>query len=471
MKPNGMDARRTLAFAVVTLLLFMTPVRGQSVDVGAIEKLVIQAVDENRLVGLSVGVMSDGKVVLNKGYGVRSVATREPVAPETMFAIGSITKQFTCAAALLLAEDRKLSLDDKVAKYQPQLTRAKEISLLDLGQHVAGYPDYYPLDFVHRAMAAPRPAEAIIKDYGTRPLDFEPGTRWSYSNTGFLILGQVIERVSGEGFGLFLKRRVLAPLGLKHTQYEARRGQEGQAVGYTTFALGAPEVAIPEGDGWIGAAGGLWSTPGDLLAWDLALTQGKVLSESSYRTLTTPRRLSDGRSTGYGCGLGVRDGGRALVLTHSGGVSGFVSLNTFVPASRSGVVLLTNTDSATSALVALRDAILPMLLPPPAGTPEVKGPSALTAAVSMMRMLQKGELDRLQLGEDYNDFLTSEKLLAAAASLGTLGEPTSAEVAEVYERGGMEVSKVRFQFKGESVEALMYRTPDGRIQEFLVSRR
>jgi hypothetical protein len=258
---------------------------------------------------------------------------------------------------------------------------------------------------------------------------------------------------------------------MKHTQYEARRGQEGQAVGYTLFALGSPEIAIPEGDGWIGAAGGLWSTPADLLAWDLALTQGKVLSESSYRTLTTPRRLSDGRSTGYGCGLGVRDGGRALVLTHSGGVGGFVSVNTFVPASRSGVVLLTNTDSATAALVALRDAILPMLLPPPAGTPEVKGPPALTTAVTMMHLLQKGEVDRSQLGEDYNIFLTSEKLKAAAVSLGALGEPTSAEVAEVNERGGMEVSKVRFRFKGASVEALMYRTPDGRIQEFLVSRQ
>lgn len=462
-----------LAGVVVGLALIAsaTVVQAQSVDVAAIEKLIAQTVEESRLVGLSVGVMSDGHVVLARGYGVRSLETRDPVTPETMFAIGSVTKQFTCASVFLLAEEKKLSLEDKVGKYLPDLTRANDISLLDLGQHVSGYRDYYPLDFVDRAMAVPRPAASIIRDYATRPLDFEPGTRWSYSNTGFLILGNVIERVSGEPLGQFFDRHILSPLGLKHTQYEARRGQNGQAVGYTSFALGTPEVATPEAEGWLGAAGGLWSTPRDLLVWDLALTEGKVLSVSSYRTLATPRRLRDGRSTDYGCGIGVRDSGPAVLLTHGGGVSGFVARNTFVPATRSGVVLLANTDGAYSALEALADAIVPMLLPPNPGAPVVKGSSALSTAVSLMRQFQAGDVDRSQLGEEFNAFLTLERVKAAAASLGPLGDPKGVEVAEVDERGGMEVATIRFRFEQESVEASMYRTADGRIQQFLVSRR
>ena len=445
--------------------------QAKSVDVVALEKLIVRTVEEKKLVGLSVGVMSGGRLVLAKGYGVRSLTSGEPVTPETTFAVGSVTKQFTCAALMLLAEDKKLSLDDKVGKYLPDLTRANDISLLDLGQHVAGYRDYYPLWFVDRAMASAKPAESVIRDYGTRPLDFEPGTRWSYSNTGFLILGTVIERVSGESLGRFLERRIMSPLELRHTQYDASRGQEGQAVGYTSFALGPPQVAVPEGEGWIGAAGGIWSTPSDLLTWDLALVDGKVVSESSYRTMSTPRRLRDGRSTGYGCGLLVRDGGPAVVLTHNGAVSGFAAFNAFVPATHSGVVLLANMDPACFALETLGQAILPMLLPPKPDLPVISGPSAVALATTVMHQLQKGDLDRSKFGEEFNAFLTPEKVRSAAASLGPLGDPKSVEIADVAERGGMEEATVRFRFAEETIETLMYRSPNGLIQEFLVYRR
>src|SRR5262245_55092191 len=130
-----------------------------------LDDLIARMVREKHLVGLSVGVMRGSKVVLAKGYGVRSLTTNDPVTPETLFAIGSITKQFTCAALLLLVQEGKLSLDDHVAKYDARLTRAADITLLDLGQHVSGYHDYYPLDFVDRPMSQPRAADQIIRDY------------------------------------------------------------------------------------------------------------------------------------------------------------------------------------------------------------------------------------------------------------------------------------------------------------------
>ena len=437
-----------------------------ALDVAEIDRLIEKSVRERHLVGLSVGVMHQGRIVLARGYGVRSLATGEPVTPDTLFAAGSVTKQLTCAAALLLAQEGKLALDDRVAKYEPGLTRAADITLLDLGHHVSGYRDYYPLDFVDRPMAKPRPPDEIIQDFAKRPLDFEPGTRWSYSNTGFLILGRVIERVSGEPFGSFLDRRILQPLGLRHTRYEPRRDEPDLAQGYTGFGLGEPQPAVPEGEGWLAMAAALWSTPGDLLAWDLALLDGKVLSEASWRTMITPRRLADGRATNYGCGQFVRDRDAALVLTHEGIVAGFYAWNAIVPATRSAVVLLANADFGVSR--PLREAILAKLLPPEEAIPAVQGLPAREAAAALLRQLREGKVDRDTLGEEYDAWLTPERV---ASAFPQKGEVSELEVVDRYERGGMEVAKLRFRVGNVPAEALLYRTPDGKIQELLFYRR
>jgi D-alanyl-D-alanine carboxypeptidase len=436
-------------------------------NVSELDDLIARMVREKHLVGLSVGVMQEGKVVLAKGYGVRSLTTNDPVTPETLFAIGSITKQFTCAALLLLAEEGKLSLDDHVAKYAAGLTRAADIKLLDLGQHVSGYHDYYPLDFVDRPMAQPRAVDEIIHDYGSRPLDFEPGARWSYSNTGYLILGRVVERVSGEPFGQCLERRILTPLGLSHTRYEPQRDEAGLAQGYTPFGLGTPQPSIAEGEGWVGSAGGLWSTPRDLLAWDLALMEGKVLSAASFGTMTTSRRLSDGRSSGYGCGLSIRDQGTALILAHGGAVSGFNAWNAMLPATRSAVVILANMDFALSQ--SLREAILTKVLPS-TDAPAVQGLPAKEAALALLRRLREGKIDRKGLGDEFAAYLTPGRLSAAAKSLAS-AEVKELEVISAGERGGMEVTTIRFKLGDVPAEALMYRTPDGKIQQFLFYRQ
>lgn len=441
-----------------------------ALDISEIDRLIEKNVKERHLVGLSVGVMHQGRIVLAKGYGVRSLETREPVTPETLFAAGSVTKQFTCAAALLLAEEGKLSLNDRVAKYEPQLTRGADITLLDLGQHVAGYRDYYPLDFVDRPMAQPRPSDEIIQDFARRPLDFEPGTRWSYSNTGYLILGRVVEKISGEPFGSFLNKRILQPLGMNHTRYEPKRDEPGLAEGYTFFGLGDPQLAVPEGEGWLAAAAALWSTPRDLLAWDLALMEGKILSEASWRAMATPRRLADGRATNYGCGQFVRDRSErdtALVLTHEGIVAGFNAWNAIVPSTKSAVVLLANSDFGVSR--PLREAILAKLLPAAEEEiPAVKGLPAKEAAMALLRQLREGKVDRGTLGEEYNAWLTPKRV---ASAFPEKGEVSEIEVVDVHERGGMEVAKLRFRIGSVPAEALMYRTPDGKIQEFLFYRR
>jgi CubicO group peptidase (beta-lactamase class C family) len=279
----------------------------KSFDPDAIDRYLAHEVKEKGLVGLQVALLRGGKVVLAKGYGKSAAAADGAVDNETAFAIGSVTKQFTCAATLLLADDGKLKVTDKVARYYPDLTRARDITLHDLLTHVSGYPDYYPLDFVDRAMARPIAPDALIDRFARRKLDFEPGTRWSYSNTGFVIAGRVVEKIAREPLGSFLARRVFGPLGMNRTRLAAERGPAGKgiATGHASFALGAPEVAEPEGDGWLHGAAGVYSTAEDLARWDLALMDGKILKPRTRDLMLTPRRLADGSTRGYACGIAV----------------------------------------------------------------------------------------------------------------------------------------------------------------------
>jgi D-alanyl-D-alanine carboxypeptidase len=437
-------------------------------------------------VGATVATVENGRVTMAKGFGRRAVDSPAPVDDSTLFGIGSVTKQFTSAAALLLAERGKLAVTDTVSKYFPGLTRANDITLLDLMNHVSGYPDYYPLDFVHRRMQRPIATDTLIREYGGGALDFEPGTRWSYSNTGFILLGRILERVSGQPLGRFLAENIFQPLGMTHTVYEPAASDPRVAPGFTSFALTPLVRATREGDGWVGAAGGIYSTAADVARWDIALMEGRVLEKPSWDRMTKPRLLANGKSTNYGCGLsiGTRDG--LTVFTHGGAVSGFIARNTFIPETRSAVVAVINDEDgplanaiverALTAVMPARARDLPVTTGPSAARedrgaiPIVKGDEPGRAASTLFGALQRGSLNRSALGEDYRAFVTASKLAAASRALKPYGAPTKVAVRSIGERGGMEVSSVRLTFASGDLDALMYRTPDGKVQEYLLFR-
>ena len=437
------------------------------INVSQVDSIIRWHIADKQIIGISVGIMQNGKVVFARGYGAADVETARAVTPRTMFAIGSVTKQFTCSALLMLEEQKKLSMRDPVAKWFPQLTRARDITLLDLGGHLSGYRDYYPLDYVNREMAEPLSAEKIISRYATRPLDFEPRARYSYSNTGYLILGEVIEKVTGEPFPLFLSTRIFTPLALSRTRYGMPSNDADVARGYTSFALAPQAPAEPEAAGWAGAAGNIWSTPSDLLAWDLSLLENRLLSPASYRVLTTPQRLTDGRSSGYGCGESVNDRGQAVTFSHGGAVSGFVAANTVVPGSRSALVVLSNSDFSPTGV--LQQELLRKLLPS-VDVPVVRGLPALDAAKKFLAELEQGTVDRSTISADFDAYLTPAKVAAAKRSLNMLGKISDVRVVGRGERGGMEVATVEFKVGSIAARGLMYRTPDGKLEEFLFSR-
>lgn len=488
--------RRTppaLAAALLVLaLLAAGPVRAAAdIDPAGVRARVAELLKARGLVGLSVAVYERGLPALAEGFGVKSVAGGEPVTADTMFAIGSITKQFTAACVLLLAEDGRLAVTDKVAKYYPALTRAADISLLDLMNHVSGYPDYYPLDFVDRPMAQARPSDDVIRLFGTRPLDFEPGSRYSYSNTGYLILGRIVEKVSGQRYGEFLKKRILDPLGMGHTAYQPDPLSPGCARGHMSFWLGAPEAVPLEGEGWVAAAGALFSTPTDLATWDLALVDGRVLKPESFKLMTTPRRLNDGTFSNYGCGLAMGERGGTAFLSHSGAVNGFHALNIVVPSTRSAAILFSNLSSYSDTNAAFGE-LTSLILPKPAapaasaqpaaadkpkppapkaGIPAIAGPAAAEQARGFFTALQAGRVDRRTLGREFDFFLKKDAVAPAAARMKAFGAPVNTVVESIGERGGMEVSTTRLEFaSGAALKVLMYRTPDGKIQQLFIQK-
>jgi CubicO group peptidase (beta-lactamase class C family) len=442
-------------------------------DLGGIDAYIAAQVRDQGYPGLSLTIARDGKILFAKGYGQRDLESGAPVEPDTPFAIGSVTKQFACACIFLLAEDGKLSVRDKVAKYYPDLTRAGDITLYDLMTHASGYADYYPLDFVDRRLKKSIAIDKVLAEYAGGKLDFEPGTRWSYSNTGYLLLGRVVEKVSEEPFGVFLVRRILKPLGMNHSAFGPGVDLQGRARGYSSFALGPQEPAPAEADGWLHAAGGLWASAPDLARWDLALVEGKVLKPESFHLMTTRRKLADGRTKDYGCGLGIYQRDGETVLMHSGAVSGFQSYNAVVPRTKSAVILLTNSEHLDPA--ALHRTVLNLLLKHQTEkeapeVPKVKGPAPKEVALDFLHQMQAGTVDRDKLGEEFSLYLSDDRLRAAAPRLKALGEPEKVEVEHVAERGGMEVASIRFTFKTAVLKASLYRTPDGKIQQLLFSK-
>ena len=278
---------------------------------------------QKSFVGISVALVQGGEMTFCKGYGYASKETKKPVDTETRFAVASITKEFTAASIFLLSEEGKLSVYDPVAKYFPDLTRAQDIRLLDLMNMVSGYRDFYPLDFLTTEMTKPTTPDEVINEYAKRPLDFEPGTRWSYSSTNYSILGRVVEKVSGISYQDFVRERIFTPLGMTHSGFEPDPAGPEAAQGYRSFTVVDSEPAPREGLNWMYSAGSIYTTPADMVKWDVALMNGKILKPESYRLMTTNRLLSNGAATSYCCGLGRKEVKGEAVLWHNGEAAGF----------------------------------------------------------------------------------------------------------------------------------------------------
>src|ERR1700722_13629087 len=248
----------------------------------ALDERISAALRSSGAPSVSVAVVQQGETTYAKAFGQSNIAENRAADTSTRYAIGSVSKQFTAAALLLLAERGKISLDDKVAKYFPDLTQAREVTIRELLSHTSGYEDYAPQDYIIPDWTRATTPGAIMDQWGKKPLNFVPGTHWQYSNTNYVIAGQIFEKVSGEPLLAFLKDKIFQPLEMS-SPGDITEHQPGDASAYTRFALGPPRPVAREGPGWMSAAGELAMTPSDLVRWDIAFIQQKLLSARSYQ--------------------------------------------------------------------------------------------------------------------------------------------------------------------------------------------
>jgi D-alanyl-D-alanine carboxypeptidase len=294
------------------------PTLARSLDV------IIASKFPSGLPGVAALVVKDGKPILRKGYGMANVELGVAVRPEHVFRIGSTTKLFTATAIMLLVDEGRISLDTPVSRYLPDAPQQwEQVTIEHLLTHTSGVPNLSMDSGYWRTTARlEHTLDELIAPVRARPLDFEPGTRFAYNNTGYNLLALVIERVSGEEFFAFLDRRILRPLALSHTGAgNDRRLIPGLVTGYQA----GPRPAWPIANSNLHAAGGLVSTVDDLAAFMLALQGGKLVSPAGVKRMNTSYVLPNGKPTGYGLGEWVREVNGHHLVGHGGYIFNFYS--------------------------------------------------------------------------------------------------------------------------------------------------
>ena len=293
--------------------------------------------------GAAVLVAKDGQALLRKGYGMASVELGVPMQPDGVFEIASITKEFTAAAILMLQDRGKLSLDDEITKYLPEYpTHGQKITIFHLLTHTSGVPDFTALPEWWPRMREDMSVQQILGLFKDKPLEFTPGEKQGYSNSGYTLLGAIIEKVSGKSYEDFMEQEMLAPLGMTRSRnWHPAEIVPGFVTGYDKEENGY-RTALPISMTQSFAAGSLLSTVDDLALWAEALPSGKLLKRETFERMTTPVKLASGQTTKGGYGIQVFEENGKRILAHGGGVPGFNSYLLSIPGEHLVVAVLSN---------------------------------------------------------------------------------------------------------------------------------
>ena len=425
-----------------------------------IDQIAAGIMKQREVPSASIAVVKAGKLVYTHAYGLAHISPDKPATPEMRYAIGSNSKQFTAAAILLLQEQGKLTLDDPVGKYIPGLTRGDEVTIRQILSHTAGYQDYAPEDYPIAPMEKPITPLQIIDTWAKKPLDFEPGTQWQYSNTNYVIAGLIVEKLSGQTLFGFLQQHIFAPLGMKSVwNYNQRKLPSSDAIPYYRVALGPLRPAPLEGSGWLFGSYELAMTAHDLAIWDASLFARSILKPESYNQMFTSVKTKDGKDTHYGLGVDVTDRNGHRAIEHGGEANGFVSDNLVYVDDGVAVAVLTNhMEGGASQIAGLTaDTMIGAKLSP-----------SEEQALNIYRGLQKGQIDRSLLAPNLNDYFSSQALADFKESLGPLREPLTFHQTRETLRGGMTFRAFRIVYPTRRLSLSTYTYPDGKLEQYLV---
>ena len=428
-----------LRTAAALLALLAVPATGQPLTAGqvaSIDQLVTKTLADTGVPSAEIAIVRDGRLVLDKAYGQANQGL--PARPDLPYQIASNSKQFTAMAILLLRDDGKLSLDDPVSKYIPGITDGDRITIRELLSHTSGLQDFWPQDYMFSDMTVPTTPEHIVDKWAKKPLDFRPGTRWQYSNTGYVVAGMIVEKLSGEPLLTFLNQRIFAPLGM-HPLDQDNTNTPAFPAGYHRFAR-------------------------------IARMNRALIPARDWIEQETPVLRADGRTNGYGLGVQNRYQRERHVIDHGGEAVGFLTQNTVYPDTKDAIVVFTNADfsGATDTLTSGIEKIV-LDSPEPALTGEGDRLSDVRAVYDM---LASGRPDRSKFTQNLNYYFNDTALGDYRASLSPLGRPTSITINRPPRlRGGFVNRNYTIHYaSGKELTLITYAEPgtNGRWEQFMI---
>jgi CubicO group peptidase (beta-lactamase class C family) len=443
-------------------LLFAASVIGQDSPVASVDKFVTSEMERQKIPGVSLAVIKDGKPIIVKGYGLANVEHSVPVKPETVFQSGSVGKQFTAMAVMLLVEEGRIGLDEKISKYLGDVPPAwANITIRHLLTHTSGMTDY-PGDFDFRKDFT---EDELLKRAKEVPTAFAPGEKWAYSNLGYVTLGILIRKVSGKFYGDLLQERVFKPLQMTTARVISESDiVPNRAAGYI---LQNGEVKNQE---WVSpslnstADGALYFTLLDMIKWEEALAAGKLLSKGGYQAMWSPVKLNNGRTDPYGFGWAVRAVNGTPIIEHGGAWQGFKAQISRYPEKNITVILFANLAQANQARIANGVAAIidPDLKPRPITDPD---PAFSRKIEDLWR--------KIVAGEPVNDMLTPDvsKLLKDSGKriidfVSTLGKVQRFDLFERNESGDGTRYLYRIEYAGMNLGLNITVDKDGKISSF-----
>ena len=318
--------------------------------------------------GATVIVMRDGKTLLRKAYGLSNLEDKSALRTDTMMLVGSITKQFTAVAILQLVEAGKLRLDDDIHTLLPKLpSKGQKITIAQLLSHTSGVRNFFAMPGFETIVAKPMTVPQVFEFFKDEPLEFAPGERFAYSNTGYFLLGLVIEQLSGTSYADYMAKHVFTPLHMQHTAYEGQQNKKfTHAQGYADFeGKGTVKKTDPFSVDIAYSAGALVSTVDDLALWDQAVTEQKLISPSSWAQALRPYKLNNGSEIGYGFGwMNLKVQGVAA-NAHDGIIPGYNAFAIRVPQHKVYVAILSNNATLQPSTALLGETVAAMAMGKP----------------------------------------------------------------------------------------------------------
>jgi CubicO group peptidase (beta-lactamase class C family) len=437
-------------------------------EVSQIDQLVTKTLSDTGVPSAEIAIVRDGKLVLNKAYGKANEGLR--ANPALPYQIASNSKQFTAMALLLLEDEGKLTLDDHVSKYVPGVTEGDKITLRQLLSHESGLQDFWPQDYSFVDMEQPTTPQHIVDKWAKKPLDFEPGTRWQYSNTGYVVAGLIAEKVSGEPLLTYLHQKIFGPLGMTSVRDQDDTNTPAFPAGYKRNALGPVRVAQQPGRGWLYAAGELSMNAADLAKWDIVRMNRSLIPASDWVEQETPVLRTDGRTNGYGLGIYNIYQRERHVIDHGGEAVGFLTQNTIYPDTKDAIIVFTNSDFS-GATGTLTEGIEKIVLnsPEPALANETDRVSDVSAIYDS---LVTDTVDPAKFTPNLNYYFNPTTLGDYRSSLAPLGKPTSFESRGAPRlRGGFVNRNFTIHYAaGKKLTLVTYAEPgaNGRWEQFMI---